>query len=341
MTERPAGGRSTPHGSTRVCVVGAGAVGGMIGARLAAAGVPTSALARGQTLDALRRNGWRLRQDGDEITAPVVASADPAELGPHDVVVVAVKAQALPELAPRLRPLIGPDTVVVPAMNGVPWWFCEGLGGPVDGMRLRSVDPDGATAAALPSSQVLGCVVHLSASTSEPGVTVHGSRRGLILGEPSGGTSGRLDDVCALLAGAGFDVTQSAHVQRDVWFKLWGNMSMNPISLLTGATMDRILDDELVESFVRSVMLEAREVGARIGTPVDQDVDERLAVTRSMGSVRTSMLQDADAGRSVELDGLVSAVREIAQAVGVQTPFTDALLGLTRVAARSRGLYLG
>lgn len=323
----------------RVCVVGAGAVGGLIGARLAAAGTPTSALARGETLKALRRNGWRLHEDGRVITGAVTASDDPAELGEQDVVVVAVKAQSLGELAPRLRPLIGPHTVVVPAMNGVPWWFCDGLGGPVDGMRLRSVDPDGAVAAALPPAQVVGCVVHLSASTAAPGVTVHGTKHGLIVGEPAGGRSERLARVAAMLRSAGFEVTESARIQDDVWFKLWGNMTMNPISVLTGTTMDRIVGDELVEQLIRAVMLEAREVGARIGTPVRQDVDERLEITRSMGPMRTSMLQDADAGRSIELDALVTAVRELAQAVDVPTPFTDALLGLTRVAARARGLY--
>ena len=323
----------------RVCVVGAGAVGGMIGARLAAAGTATSALARGETLKALRRNGWRLIEHDGEIAGPVLASDDPAELGPHDVVVVAVKAHSLPELAPRLGPLVGPGTVVVPAMNGVPWWFCDGLGGPVDGLRLRSVDPDGAIASALPPSRVVGCVVHLSASTSSPGVVVHGTKHSLILGEPHGGRSDRLDLVAGLLRHAGFDVTLSQRIQDDVWFKLWGNLTMNPISVLTGTTMDHIVADPLVEQLITAIMLEAREIGRRIGTPVTQDVAERLEITRSMGPMRTSMLQDADAGRPIELDALVGAVRELGQAVDVPTPFTDALLGLTRVAARARGLY--
>jgi 2-dehydropantoate 2-reductase len=323
----------------RVCVVGAGAVGGMIGARLAAAGTPTSAVARGETLTALQRNGWRLIEEDGEIAGPVRAAADPAELGPQDVVVVAVKAHSLPELAPRLVPLLGPETVVVPAMNGVPWWFCDGLGGPVDGLRLRSVDPVGAVAAALPPSRVLGCVVHLSASTSAPGVVVHGTKHSLILGEPHGGLTDRLRSVSDLLTHAGFDVTVSQRIQDDVWFKLWGNMTMNPISVLTGTTMDHIVSDPLVEQFITAIMVEAREVGQRIGTPVQQDVAERLQITRSMGPMRTSMLQDADAGRQIELDALVGAVRELAQAVDVPTPNTDALLGLTRVAARARGLY--
>jgi 2-dehydropantoate 2-reductase len=311
----------------------------MIGARLAAAGTTTSALARGATLEALQDNGWQLHEGGDLIGGPVVASSDPEDLGQPDVVVLAVKAQSLTELAPRLSALVGPHTVVLPAMNGVPWWFCEGLGGPVDGRRLTSVDPDGAIAAALPATSVVGCVVHLSASTSAPGVTVHGTKHSLILGEPSGARTERLDHVAGLLTAAGFDITTSERIQTDVWFKLWGNMTMNPISVLTGTTMDKIVADELVVGFLRAVMLEAREIGARIGTPVEQDVDQRLEITRSMGPMRTSMLQDAEAGRSIELDALVSAVRELGQAVDVPTPSTDALLGLTRVAARARGLY--
>ncbi|HEX3004398.1 MAG TPA: 2-dehydropantoate 2-reductase [Angustibacter sp.] len=328
-----------PSPELRVCVVGAGAVGGMIGSRLAASGTPTSALARGETLEALRHNGWRLIEHDGEISGPVMASDDAAELGPHAVVVVAVKAQSLPDLAPQLTPLIGPDTVVVPAMNGVPWWFCDGLGGPVDGMRLRTVDPDGAIAAALPPARVIGCVVHLSASTASPGVVLHGTKHSLIIGEPHGGTTQRLQAVAGLLRHGGFDVTLSPRIQDDVWFKLWGNLTMNPISVLTGTTMDRIIADPLVEQFISAVMAEAREIGRRIGTPVSQDIAERLEITRSMGPMRTSMLQDADAGRSIELDALVGAVRELGRAVDVPTPFTDALLGLTRVAARARGLY--
>ena len=322
-----------------VCVVGAGAVGGVVGARLAASGCTTAALARGRTLDALREHGWRLRTTDGEIGGPVSASDDPAALGPQDVVLLTVKAQALPALAPTLGPLIGPETVVVPAINGVPWWFFDGAGGEFEGLRLRAVDPDGTIAAAVPTARVVGCVVHLSASVDEPGVARHHAGDSLILGEPAGGTTERLDALAAVLGKAGFNVTLSARIQQDIWYKLWGNMTMNPISALTGATADRILDDELVNGFVRAVMGEAAAIGERIGCPITQSAEDRNEVTRRLGAFRTSMLQDAEAGRPLELDAMVTVVREIARATGTPTPYMDALLGLTRLNARVRGLY--
>jgi 2-dehydropantoate 2-reductase len=318
----------------KVCIVGAGAVGGLIGGRLGAA----SALARGATLEALRTYGWRV-QGASSADAPVDASDDPAELGGHDVVIIAVKAHALPALAPSLKPLIGPDTVVVPALNGVPWWFFDGLGGPYDGLRLTAVDPVGAIAAAIPTGQVIGCVVHLSASTPQPGLVEHRSGNGLIVGEPSGARGERLAQVAALLRGGGFEVTESDRVQNAIWYKLWGNMTVNPISALTGATADRILDDELVNAFMRAVMGEAQAIGERIGCAITETAADRNAVTRRLGAFRTSMLQDAEAGRPLELDGMVTVVREIGAATGVATPNLDALLGLTRLWARSRDLY--
>jgi 2-dehydropantoate 2-reductase len=315
---------------TRVCVVGAGAVGGVIGTRLAAAGHPTAVLARGATLRALRKDGWILHAPEGTVTVPVTASDDPAGLGPQDVVFLTVKAHALPDLAPRLGPLLGPETIVVPALNGVPWWF-------LGDRRLRSVDPTGSIAAAIPARAVLGCVVHLSASVPAPGEVVLRAGDGLILGEPAGGLSDRLRRVGGLLTG--FSVTLSERIQRDIWYKLWGNMTVNPISALTGATADKILDDELVNGFAHAVMLEAAAIGARIGCPIGQSPADRNAVTRRLGAFKTSMLQDAEAGRTLELDGMLTVVREIAAEVGVPTPSLDALLGLTRLAARERGLY--
>ena len=325
---------------TSVCIAGAGAIGTVLGARLAAAGVPTSALARGATLAALRDHGWRLRTPDGEVTAPVAAAEDDAaRLGPHDVVVVAVKAPALASLAPALAPLLGEGTVVVPAMNGVPWWFFAGAGGPLEGLRLDAVDPGGVISAALPPSRVVGCVVHLNASVVEPGLVVHHAGDELVVGEPAGGAGPRAEAVAGLVRGAGLRVTVSPRIQRDVWFKLWGNLTMNPISALTGATTDRILDDDLVRGFADAVMLEAAAIGERIGCPIDARPADRHAVTRRLGAMRTSMLADAEAGRPLELDALVTVVREIGAAVGVPTPHVDTLLGLTRLSARVRGTY--
>jgi 2-dehydropantoate 2-reductase len=323
----------------RICVLGAGAVGGFIGARLAASGVETSALARGATLASLREHGWRLQPDGEELTtAPVRATDDPWELGVQDVVVLAVKAHSLVSALDALEPMIGPDTAVVAALNGVPWWFFDGFGGPCEGHRLASVDPDGRIAATVPTHNVVGCVVHVSCSAPEPGLVRHHRGTGLILGERDNSDSPRVRELAALLRTAGFDATVSREIQKDVWYKLWGNMTMNPVSALTGATGDLILDDELVMAFCHAAMREAAEIGRRIGCPVSESPEDRSRVTRKLGVVKTSMLQDAEAGRRLELDALVGAVREVGTVVGVPTPCIDALLGLTRLSAGVRGL---
>ncbi|MDB5731000.1 MAG: 2-dehydropantoate 2-reductase [Variovorax sp.] len=332
---------SETEGSMKVCIYGAGAIGGWIGVRLAQAGCALSAVARGATLDALRRDGLTLLQgDGQRDSVPIEASDDPAALGAQQLVVVAVKAPALVGVARRIAPLLGPDTVVLTAMNGVPWWFLEGgFGGTLAGTRLTTVDPDGAIAAAIPAHRVIGGVVHASCSLEAPGVVRHHFGRGLIVGEPSGEATPRAQALHALLARAGFDARLSPQIQKDVWYKLWGNMTVNPISLLTGATTDRIMDDPLVLGFVSAVMLEAREIGARLGIPIAERPEDRHAVTRRLGAFKTSMLQDSEAGRAVELDALVGAVRELGRLTGVATPFTDALFGLARVGAQVRGLY--
>lgn len=323
----------------RVCIVGAGAIGGFLGARLAAAGqCEVAALARGATLDALRRHGWRLVDGENVIRGPARASDDPRSLGVQDVVIVALKAPALRAVAPSLAPLIGAQTVVVPAMNGVPWWFPHGIGA-LGGAPLASVDPGGKIAAAIPYPRVIGCVVHAAASAPEPGLARHGMGRRLVLGEPDGGASARLAALAALLADAGFDVETTDRIRHEVWYKLWGNLTMNPVSALTGATVDRVLDDTLVRGFCSAAMREAAEIGRRIGCDVAQDPEDRHAVTRKLGRFKSSMQQDAEAGRPIELDAIVGAVREIGLRVGVPMPNIDALLGLARLFARQRGLY--
>ena len=323
----------------KICVVGAGAIGGFIGTRLALGGAhQVSALARGATLAALREHGWRLRQGGALLARRRTRSSTRRELGAQDLVVIAVKGQSLPEVAPTIAPLLAAHTLVLPAMNGVPWWFGRGVSA-LEGRPLASVDPGGVVSAALPFEQVIGCVVHASTSTSEPGLVEHKMGQGLIVGEPAGGESARVRALADTLRAAGFDVTVSADVRRDIWYKLWGNMTINPVSAITGAPTDRVLDDPLVLAFCSAAMREAAQVGAAIGCAIDQQPEDRHAITRKLGSFKPSMLQDVEAGRTLELDAIVGVVREIAQRVGVATPNIDALLGISRLFARTRGLY--
>ncbi|MBF9267160.1 2-dehydropantoate 2-reductase, partial [Paracidovorax cattleyae] len=267
---------------------------------------------------------------------PVAAHEDPAALGVQDVVVLAVKAPALPDVAARIAPLLGPGTTVLTAMNGVPWWFLEGCSGPVHGRELASVDPGGSLARAIPIRRVVGGVVHASCSVDGPGIVRQHFGNRLILGEAGGGTTPRLEALSALIARGGIEVEQSPRIQQDIWFKLWGNMTINPISALTGATTDRILDDDLVRGFVSAVMLEAKAIGERLGLRIEQQPEDRHAVTRKLGAFKTSMLQDVEAGKPLEIDALVGAVHELGHATGVPTPHTDALLGLVRLFASTR-----
>lgn len=322
----------------KVCIIGAGAIGGFIGTRLALAGqVQVSAVARGATLAALRRHGWRLQGAAGLQQVPVHSAGAAAELGVQDLVVIAVKGQALTAVAQQIAPLLGPGTLVLPAMNGVPWWFCQGV--PGFDAALDSVDPGGAIAAAIDHERVLGCVVHASTSTAEPGLVVHKMGQGLIIGEPQGGLSTRAQAVVDLLAAAGFDATHAPDVRQDIWYKLWGNLTMNPVSAITGATIDQMLADPLVRSFCSAAMSEAAAIGERIGCPIAQTPEDRHAVTARLGAFRTSMLQDVDAGRPIELDAIVTAVQEIGRRLGLATPNIDALLGLARLFGRVHGLY--
>jgi len=323
----------------KVCIVGAGAIGGFIGARLAAAGqAQVSAIAHRATLAALREHGWRLKQGDALVQAPAHAVEHARELGVQDLVVIAVKGPALTAVAQAIAPLLGPDTMVLPAMNGVPWWFGQGV--PALGPEpLQSVDPGGVIAKAIPLQHVVGCVVHASASTPEPGLVQHKMGQGLIVGEPAGGRSDRVQRVADLLAQARFDVTHSSHVRYDIWYKLWGNMTMNPVSAITGATIDRVLADPLVREFCSAAMREAAAIGAIVGCEIAQSPEDRHAVTAKLGAFKTSMLQDVEAGRAIELDAIVSAVQEIGRRLDQATPNIDALLGLTRLFARVRGLY--
>ena len=323
----------------KVCIYGAGAIGGWIGHALARAGCSVSVIARGATLDALQMHGLRLNQGGSVTSQAVGSSSLPADFGVQDLVVLAVKAPSLPEVAAQIAPLLGPNTVVLTAMNGVPWWFLQGFGGALAGTRLTSTDPSGALAQAIAAPHIIGCVVHASCSVQEPGLIHHHFGKQLFVGEPSGEKTARVVQLAALLEKAGFEAPVSERIQKDIWFKLWGNMTLNPISAITGATTDLILKDDLVRGFASRVMLEAKEIGARIGIAIDQQPEDRHQITRNHGVFKTSMLQDVEAGKAVELDALVSSVRELGQLTQVPTPFTDALLGLARLKAQVKGLY--
>ncbi|HEX6219405.1 MAG TPA: 2-dehydropantoate 2-reductase [Sphingomicrobium sp.] len=314
----------------KIGIVGAGAIGGWIAARLALAGNPVSVLARGDTLRALEA-GLLVTEGGATRRAEVRLSDEPERLGAQDLVVIAVKTPALPAVARAVRAMVEPGTLIVPMLNGVPWWF-------LDGEPLDAVDPGGAIAAALPRSQLIGCVVHAACRRTAPNAieVVHADR--LILGEPQGGSSTRVERLAGIFGRAGIRTEQSDNVRSAIWYKLWGNMTMNPVSALTLAGADRILADRQLRPFILACMAEAAEIGAAIGCPISESGEDRMAVTARLGAFKTSMLQDVEAGRTIELEALVGAPREIAGRVGVATPNIDTLYALTRLMAESRGL---
>jgi 2-dehydropantoate 2-reductase len=314
----------------KTCVVGAGAIGSWIAGRLALAGSDVSVVARGATLEAIDTAGLRITDAGDTRCVAVAASADPSELGVHQVVVVAVKAPALPDLAPSLGPLIGPDTQIIPMMNGVPWWFTD--------EPLWSVDPDLHIADALPLEQIAGCVVHASCFRSAPNhVTVKHADK-LILGEPQGGSSDRIERLRELFQNSGIRCEASENVRQEIWYKLWGNATINPISALTRSTADRLLDDPTIWTLMTEAMDELAAIGAAIGCPISQTSEDRMAVTARLGAFKPSMLQDVEAGRPIEVEALLGAPREIARNVGVPTPRLDRLYAMTRLMGENLAL---
>lgn len=317
----------------RIGIIGAGAIGGLIGVSLANAGHTVSVLARGATRDALRAGPWTIERSGRVDEARVRASDEAQDLGIQDIIVVAVKGPALLEAARTLQPMLGSDTVVLPAMNGVPWWFLLEGAGSLPPTELTSVDPHGGIVRAIPLRHVVGCVVHASAWTSAPARVVHQAGNTLILGEPGGGKSRRVRALAEAFAGSGLDIVQSENIRRDIWYKLWGNMTMNPISAIVRATSDRILADDLVRAFMAHVMEEARNIGRHIGCEISESVEARMDVARRLGAFKTSMLQDAEAGRPLEIDSIVAAPQEIARLLGLETPNLDTLLGIARLYA--------
>ena len=309
-------------------IIGAGAIGGWVAARLAAAGESVSLLARGATAETLRSGFELVEQGGSTVVAPRV-STSAEDLGEQDLLVIAVKAPALAAAARAAAPMIGGRTLILPMMNGVPWWFAQGP-------PLRSVDRDGAIAGALPLAQVVGCVVHASCRRDGPARFVVAHADKLILGEPAGGGSDRVGSLCALFARAGIRCEASDNVRRAIWYKLWGNATLNPLSALTLATADRLLAE--LEPFLLAGMAELAAVGAVIGCPIEESGADRMAVTARLGAFKTSMLQDVEAGRPLELEALLGAPIELARRAGVPVPNLEALYAMARLMAEGRGL---
>ena len=321
----------------KICVYGAGAVGGLMGAWLMRAGHEVSVVARGAQLEAIRRGGLRVRSKDRTEAWPVRAESDPAILGPQDYVLVTVKAQSLAEVADRIPSLLGKDTSVVTAMNGVPWWFFQGLKRPDS--RLESLDPGGRLTRAMPAERIVGCVIHLAASTPEPGLVSHNMGLKLILGEPGGRNSARTRRIADALTAAGFEVLVSDAIEKEFWVKLLGNVSFNPVSALTVTTADQLIQNREVKAYMVEIMREVLEIGRAVGVDANIDPEARIDMARALGRFKTSMHQDLEAGKPLEIDGLLAGTLEIARKAGVRAPFTESLYGLIRARAQSTGQY--
>ena len=324
----------------KICVFGAGAIGGLMGARLAIAGeAEVSLVARGPHLAAMRERGLTLIDADGEQTVSVTATDDPAALGPQDYVIVALKAHSVPGIVDAMQPLLGPDTAVVTAQNGVPWWYFHRLPGPYEGRRIAAVDPGGRIWAGIGPERAIGCVVYPAAEIEAPGTIRHVSGDRFPLGEPSGEKSERVTALSRAMVAAGLKAPVRPHIRNDIWVKLWGNVSFNPISALTCATLDRIHGDDGTRAVARAMMVEAQAIGEALGVKFPIDVDRRIAGAGEVGAHKTSMLQDLELGRPMEIDALVTAVQELGQMTGLTTPTIDLVLALVRQRAEVAGCY--
>ena len=310
---------------------------------LARSGHDVSVLARGAQLEAIRREGLRVKSGEGTERLSVKVDADPAKLGAQDYVVVTVKAQSLAQVAEHIPALLGNDTSIVTAMNGVPWWFFDRLafhGGPTGiERRLESLDPGGRLARAMPTERIVGCVIHLAASTPEPGLISHNMGRKLILGEPGGRNTSRSERIAKALEDAGFQVLLTDRIEKEFWVKLLGNVSFNPVSALTLCTADRLIASEPLKNYMVSIMREVLAIGRAVGVDADIDPEARIDMARALGQFKTSMLQDLEAGKPLEIDGLLAGTLEIARKAGVSAPCTESLFGLIRARAEATGQY--
>ena len=323
----------------KVCIYGAGAIGGFVGAKMALAGADVSLVARGPHLRAMRENGLRLRMDGAEHTARVRATDDPGELGPQDYVFIALKAHSIPGVVDAMQPLLGPETTLVTAVNGVPYWYFYKHGGPLDGTTLRSIDPDGRQWRDLGPQRALGCIVYPATEVVEPGVIQHVYGDKFPIGEPSGEHTSRVEGFSALMAAAGLRAPVLPNIRDELWLKLWGNLCFNPISALTHGTLEMITGDPATRAVARAMMLEGQAIAERLGVKFRVDVERRINGAGAVGAHKTSMLQDLERGRPMEIDPLVRVVQELGELTGVPTPTIDVVLALVGQRARVAGLH--
>ncbi|HEV2431088.1 MAG TPA: 2-dehydropantoate 2-reductase [Burkholderiales bacterium] len=323
----------------KICVYGAGAIGGLMAAWLARSGHDVSVVARGAQLDVIRRSGLRVQSKGKIDTFNVKGESDPGRIGPQDYILVTVKAQSLTGVAESIAPLLGSETSVVTAMNGVPWWFFHRLKFRNGEEKLESLDPGGKLTRAIPIERIVGCVIHLAASTPEPGLVSHNMGAKLILGEPGGKNTPRTQRIAEALTAAGFEVVVTNAIEKEFWVKLLGNVSFNPVSALTVTTADQLIQNQEVKAYMVAIMREVLAIGRAVGVDANIDPEARIDMARALGSFKTSMHQDLEAGKPLEIDGLLAGTLEIARKAGVRAPFTESLYGLIRARAQSTGQY--
>jgi len=323
----------------KVAIFGAGAIGGMMGVKLAQAGADVTFIARGPHLAAMQANGVVMHSGGETIHVHPRCVGSAAEAGVQDYVIVTLKAHSLPAAAPDIAKMMGPDSALITAVNGVPYWYFYGLEGPHKGHRVESVDPGGVLSALLPPSQAIGCVVYPAAEVIEPGVIEHTYGDRFSLGEPDGSRSPRIEAISKLLIASGLKAPVRPKIRDEIWVKLWGNLCFNPLSALTGATLDVITGRADLRAVCRSMMIEAQAVAEALGVKFAIDVEKRIDGAAEVGVHKTSMLQDLERGRPMEIDALLGAVVELGALTGHAMPTCETVLALVRQRARDAGCY--
>jgi 2-dehydropantoate 2-reductase len=320
----------------KICIYGAGAIGGYLGALLAGTGAEVTLIARGPHLEAMQRDGLTLLSGDERHTVRLRCTDDPRAAGPQDYVLLTLKAHSVAPIVDQLAPLLGPHTAVVTAQNGILWWYFHALPGPYAGQRLQSADPGGRIWQALGPERAIGCVVYPSCEIVAPGVVRHLEGTRFMLGEPDGSRSPRVTALGEVLTAAGLKAPVRKRIRDDIWFKLLGNATFNPVSVLTRATLEQMGKDPAVRDLIRTLMTEAVAVAERLDVSFAMDIEKRIDAAVDVGAHRTSMLQDFEQGRALELDALVAAVVEMGQLVGVPTPTLAQVLALVRLADRAR-----